>query len=490
MRRFNIKDLWRELIHNQVLWYALSRYMITGISFITSLIIAVKLGSYLLGIYGFFLLMRNYFKITNLGIPDSTTILMIQHINEVAEIGNYERNAVALTTFLSFVIVLFGIAHYFFRFNFIIKYEMTWDFYLLCAIAIFTLFNDLFFKIYRVEGRIVELIIYQSIIQLLCFFASLAFEGRTLINVLISCYLVGNIASVVIFICKGYLNLKGVVQLRYIKEISNKGLFLFLFNFLFYLIFMSTRTAVSAYYELAEFGMFTFAYTLSNGVILLIDAIAALLIPKLIDRFNTDNTTVINDTIHLLKINYTYAAYGLAWVLIIAFTILLFFLKNYYDAFDIVIYMSLTVVLQTHSFPFSTLLMAKNKEKQVANCAAISLAVNIALIFIIISVLKLPYQYVILATWISYFLYTFLCIYYCRKLLSDNRGFVSILKEAFPLGLLFPVLCGIIVAVLKIRSLVILPLVLYVLFNLNIFKTLLNSVILLIKSPKIIDIKK
>ena len=134
---------------------------------------------------------------------------------------------------------------------------------------------------------------------------------------------------------------------------------------------MSTRTAVSAYYELAEFGMFTFAYTLSNGVILLIDAIAALLIPKLIDRFNTDNTTVINDTIHLLKINYTYAAYGLAWVLIIAFTILLFFLKNYYDAFDIVIYMSLTVVLQTHSFPFSTLLMAKNKEKQVANCAEI-----------------------------------------------------------------------------------------------------------------------
>ena len=490
MRGFNIKDLWRKLIHNQVLWYALSRYLIAGISFITSLIIAVKLGSYLLGIYGFFLLMRNYFKITNLGIPDSTTILMIQHKNEAAEIGNYERNAVALTFMLSIAILLFGLAHYIFNFAFIAKYDMTWEFYLLCVIAAFTLFNDLFFKIYRVEGRISELIFYQSIIQVLCFIASLVFAGRVLINVLISCYLIGNISSILIFILKGYLNLKGIISLKYIKEIFNKGLFLFLFNFLFYLIFMTTRTAVSAYYEVEEFGMFTFAYTLSNGVILLIDAIAALLIPKLIDRFNTDNKVTINETIHLLKINYTYAAYGLAWVLVIAFTILLIFLKSYYDAFDIVIYTSLTVVLQTHSFPFSTLLMAKNKEKQVASSAAVSLAINIILIGIIVFALKMSYQYVIIATWISYFLYTYLCIYYCRKLLSDDFSFVSIIKESFPLGLLLPVLCGIVVGVLKLRMLVFLPLVLYIVMNMKIFRTLLSSVLLIIRNPKIIDIKK
>lgn len=490
MRLSKIKDLWRNLLHNQVLWYALSRYLISGISFITSLIIAVKLGSYLLGIYGFFLLMRNYFKITNLGIPDSTTILMIQHKSEREEIGNYERNAVALTSFLSIAIILFGLAHYFFNFDFIAKYEMTWEFYLLCAIAIFTLFNDLFFKIYRVEGRIVELIFYQSIIQVLCFIASLIFEGRLLINVLISCYLVGNVSSIIIFALKGYLNLSGVVSIRYIKEIFNKGLFLFLFNFLFYLIFMTTRTAVSAYYEVEEFGMFTFAYTLSNGVILLIDAIAALLIPKLIDRFNTDNKSAINETIHLLKINYTYAAYGLAWVLIIAFTILLLFLKSYYDAFDIVIYMSLTVVLQTHSFPFSTLLMAKNKERQVALCAALSLVVNIIMIGVIVYVLKLPYQYVIVATWLSYFLYTYLCIYYCRKLLSKEDSFFSILKESFPIGLLLPVISGIIIAIVNARALVFIPLLLYVVLNFKIFVTLYNSVLLLIRNPKIIDIKK
>lgn len=490
MGESQIKDLWKNLFHNQVLWYALSRYLISGISFLTSLIIAVKLGSYLLGIYGFFLLMRNYFKITNLGIPDSTTILMIQHKSKTAEIGNYERNAVVLTFFLSIAILLFGLAHYLFNFDFIAKYEMTWEFYLLCAIAVCTLFNDLFFKIYRVEGRTTELIFYQSIIQVLCFIASLVFEGRLLINVLISCYLVGNIASLLIFAFKGYLNLNGVVSLRYIKEIFNKGLFLFLFNFLFYLIFMTTRTAVSVYYEVEEFGLFTFAYTLSNGVILLIDAIAALLIPKLIDRFNTDNNDAINETIHLLKINYTYVAYGLAWVLLIAFAVLLLFLKSYNDAFDMVIYMSLTVVLQTHSFPFSTLLMAKNKERQVALSAAISLAVNIVLIGIIIFVMKLPYQYVIVATWISYFLYTYLCIYYCRKLLSEEVGFFSIMKEAFPIGLLLPVLGCIIIAIFKLRVLVFIPLILYVILNFKIFVTLYNSVILLIKNPKIIDIKK
>ena len=463
--------------------------MISGISFVTSMIIAVKLGSYLLGIYGFFLLMRNYFKIANLGVPDSTTILIIHNKNDEVKIGNYEKNAVALTSIVSVAIFLFGIANFIFEFNFVNKYELTWEFLLICVIAIFTLYNDLFFKIYRVEGRVGELTFYQSVIQIFCFIAALLFKGRLLLNILLICYLVGNLASLFLFVYKGYLNLRGTIRIAYIKTLFNKGFFLFLFNFLANYIFLSTRTAVSAYYEVTEFGMFTFAYTLSNGIMVLIDALAALLIPKLIDRFNTYNNVVIKDTIQLIKINYTYTAYVLTWILIIAFTVLLCFLDSYYDAFDILIYMSLTVVLHTHAFPYSTLLMAKNKEKQIALCSAISLAFNILLILLLIGVLKTSYQYVIIATWFSYFLYSYLCIFFTRRLMNGNCNFFSILTELFPVGLLLSVICAILIAVFNIRLLIIIPLVLFSLMNRKFFVMLYASLIKLISNPKIIDIK-
>lgn len=484
------KSLFRSICHNQVLGYALSRYLMSGISFITSMIVAVKLGSYLLGIYGFFMLLRNYFKISNLGIPDSTTILMIQNKDSEASIACYEKNAIILTALLSFLIALFGLSHYLFDFQFISKYDLSWEFYILCVIAIITLFNDLFFKIYRVEGRIAELTFYQSIIQILCFICALLLEGRVLVTSLILSYLLGNVSSAFLFIFRGYIHFEGAVSIGHLKEIFTKGIYLFLYNFLFYLIFISTRTAVSIWYDVSEFGMFTFAYTLSHGVILLIDAIAALLIPKLIDRFNTDDTEVIENTIQLLKINYTYTAYGLTWLLIIAFTILLYFMKDYYDAFEIVMYMSLTVVLQTHSFPYSTLLMAKNKERLVAFCSAVALFVNLLLVWLFIKTLNLNYQYLILGTWISYYLYTLMCIYYARQTISKKSNIFLVLRECVQFAIMLPVLAGMLVAIAEARYLVLIPFVIYIVMNYRIFSTQMNSLLKIVKNPKIIDVKK
>lgn len=490
MKRINNNSFLEAIFHNQVVGYALSRYIISGISFITSMIVAVKLGSYLLGIYGFFILLRNYFKIINLGIPDSVTILMIQHKGAANSIASYEKNSIILTSILSFFIVIFGIGHYLFNYSFISKYDLTWEFYVLCVVAIITLFNDLFFKIYRVEGRIAELTFYQSIIQILCFIAALLLNGRVLVTALVLSYLIGNVLSASLFLYNGYLQIGGRISLKCINEIFCKGIYLFLFNFLFYLIFISTRTAVSIWYDVEEFGKFTFAYTLSHGLILLIDAVAALIIPKLIDRFHTSDVKEIEGTLHLLKINYTYSAYGLTWILVIAYTLLLSFLNEYHDAFEIVIYMSLTVVLQTHSFPYSTLLMAKNKERQVAYCSALSLLVNILFVWILIGLFCISYQYIIVATWFSYFIYTLLCIYYAQKLTTIHVNLFSVVKESLPIKLMTPVLIGIIVTMLGIRLLVFLPLFFYILMNHRVFSTQLNSFVKIVKNPQIIDIKK
>lgn len=477
------------ILKNQVVGYALSRYFISGLSFLTSLIVAVKLGAYYLGIWGFLLLLRRYFQIANLGVPDSVTVLLVQHKDRDEERAAYETNAIFLVFFLSIIIVLFGVVHYYYKIDFVNKYDVSWEFYVLCVIAVLTLFNDLFFKIYRVEGKVMELTFYQSIIQLFSFVVSLLFTGRMLIAALLFSYLVGSILSFVLFIVRGKIYFTFQFDWVYLSRVLHKGVYLFLFNFLFYFVLMYTRTAVSAFYKIEEFGFFTFSYTLANGIILLTDAIAALMIPKIIDKFNTKSIENIEDTIRSLWINYTNSSYVIMYLLIIVYTCLIYFIKGYYSVFDVVVYMSLTVVVQTHAFPYSTFLMARNKEKYLAFISFLTVIANVVVTWGLIH-LNVSYQYVILGTWLCYLFYTILCVYFVRKEIESHRNLLMIVRESFPLRLFLPVIVLLLITILDIRVLVVLPLLLFVLLNKDSMVVINNTLRKILVNPQIIDIRK
>ena len=78
------------------------------------------------------------------------------------------------------------------------------------------------------------------------------------------------------------MSVKGChVDKTIIKELLNKGYALFFYNTCFYFIMMSLRTIISSDYSPEEFGNFTFAYTLSNAIMLLVEALIFLVSPKM-----------------------------------------------------------------------------------------------------------------------------------------------------------------------------------------------------------------
>lgn len=479
----------RQILNNKVMAYTFMRYMVCFISFVASMIIAVKLGPFYLGIWGFLLLLRRYFQLINLGIPDSVTILLVQNKNDKIRAADYETTAIVLIGILSVFVIFFAVYYYFFGIPAFEKYEVGNWFYYVCVIAILTYFNDLFFKIYRVKNRIFEISFYQSVVQVLTIGVVFFFRDRALIHFLLWAYVFGYALSGFLFLRGKKLIFTGRVSFKDSHTLLSKGFFLFLYNFSFYMIVLSTRTIIGAYYSVEEFGYFTFAYTLSNAILILLDAFASLLIPKLIDKFNSGDMRTIESTIRTLRVNYVYSSHLLMYVLLMSFPVLLYFFPQYSDTLPVINLISLATVLFTNSFGYSLFLMARNREKVIAVNSLLALALNVGIGIFVVTVLKWSYEYVIVATLISYLLYTYLSVYFGQKEVGLRPTILVVLKECFPLKLLLPFLLTVAITVYNWTTFLFLPFLVFVVLNLGTIKELYSSLKRLLVNPNLIDVK-
>jgi O-antigen/teichoic acid export membrane protein len=489
LKTYNLIRKVLQLTRNKIILYAISRYFILAISFITSLILAAKLGPYYYGIWGFILLILNYFQYFDFGVSDSCTILLVQNKNDISKVKDYEINSIIILSVLNVFILIVALINFIWGISFLDKYTIGSLFYFVCLISIVSNFNKLFFKIYRVKNRVFEFAFYQSINALLVLIVIFIGKEKKLIYFLVSAYTVGHLISLFLFIKGKGLYFGGKASIELCFTILKKGFFLFLYNFFFYLIVISTKGISSVYYTVEEFGFFTFAYTIANAIILLIDAFAVLIVPKVIDKFYSPNLNEIEKTFYDLKINYMYFSYFIMFIIVFVLPILLIIIPKYHSTFQMVSLLSLAVALSTNSFGFSMYLRAKNKENVLALTSFISLAFNVFITLFLVIIVKVSYPYVSISILSSYFLFTVLCVYFGRKDLYQKVSFVSIVKESFPLNLLVPVLITILITALDLRALAFLPLLVFLILNKNFIVKIYNTIIRVLNNSSIFDIK-
>ncbi len=164
------------------------------------------------------------------------------------------------------------------------------------------------------------------------------------------------------------------------------------------------------------------------------------------------------------------------------------FIPKYKSALLSLQLISLTVVLYTNSFGFGTYLMAQNKEKTIALIAIFSLIVNIIIGFILVLYFEVPFSYVILATNVSYLLFTFLCVYMGLKFMKIKKSFSQIFSIFLPFNLLAPYLLSVIFVLNDFKYIMILPFLLFVILNLKPLKSIVEKIRTLMDRPNIIDL--
>ncbi|MGE0078216.1 MAG: hypothetical protein AB7S48_10190 [Bacteroidales bacterium] len=476
------------ILRNKIVVYVLTRYLVLFIGFISSIFLAARLGPYYLGIWGFILLLLNYFQYFDFGISDSTTVLLVQFKDDSTKTKNLETNSIILTSFLNSSIVLLSILYYLYPFSLFDKYNIDHLFYFICLIAILVNYNKLFFKVSRVKGKIFEIGFYQSIIVLLVFIVLFFARERKLLLYLVGAYIIGHVFSMFFFFKSGNIVISGKPNLKDSFTIISKGFLLFIYNLFFYLILLSTRTIISTYYSVEEFGYFTLSFTLANAILLILDAFTILIIPKALDKFYSEDVNVIENTLRLIKLNYVYVSYGLMFLTVIFFAILLVFLPKFYIAFKVINILSLSIVFSTNSFAYSMYLRAINKENILAMISFFSFIINIVVAIILAKFFKVNFSFISLSILLSYLFFASMCVYFGKRSIYNEVTFKSILSETLSINLLVPIVLLIIITIFDLRIIIFVPFLSFVFLNFKFLKQIFVSSKQVLFNSKIFDI--
>jgi O-antigen/teichoic acid export membrane protein len=451
------------------------------------MIVASKLGPYYYGIWGFILMLIGYFSICNFGIANSVNVLMVQHKDDNRAVSDYVASALLCVGLLSFAVALVGVVVPLFHFDILEKYEIGILFYLICLYAIVDYFNKLFSNIYRVKNRLLELSFYQSSTALLTLCVIFMIDGRELLYGLFLAYFLAQLLSLLFFLFRGAIPFGGHASYNGVRLVFKKGFYLFLYNSCFYMILVSTSTIISYYYTVSEYGLYTFSYNLGNAVLLILEAFAFILFPKMLDKFYSGNNEVVLKTLEQIRVNYVVLTHGLMYVAFSLFPIFIMFFPQYHDALMALWFTALSVMLTVNSFGYNTLLISRNRERLIAMISIVSLLVNVA-VGLIFAHFHAPYYMIVVSVMISYILFAVLCGYYACRQLELNINVLSLMKDLFPMSLLIPFVLALLIATQNLSLLSFMPLVVFLAMNksnlCNIFKTINN----IRKNPLVADI--
>lgn len=478
----------KQALSNKVVQFIFSGYFTYFIQFINSLFIAVYLGPYYLGIWGFLNLLVQYFAQINLGIPHSVNAIASVKKNDTEYVTGVFNTAfimLCVLCLLAFIIILFN---NFFDFGIGEKYHFQKYSYYIGLIVVLNYFIALFTIIFRIYGKLFEIAFSQSIFPIMMLGCLFFFRGEDLLVNLVRVYWLSIIASVALFYIRSPIKVNFQLDFTLAKKIQFRGWFLFLYNSSFYLIVISTRSFISSFYSVSDFGYFTFAFSLGNVILLLFQSFASLIFPKLLNKLaksdNSENITFLKR----VRNDYIGLSHLLVHSVVLAFPLFLYFFPKFQNTLESFRIIALTLVLYTNTFGYQGLLIARGKEKLLAKVAMISLVLNLALAYII-CLWKFPFQFVTLSTLVTYLFFTIIIGVIGQKELSIDTKGLEFLNGIFPLTMLAPFFTSLLLVLLNSANIsYILPLLMFLLMNINKIKSTSKTIRQVIKNPDIINI--
>ena len=479
----------KKAAKNKVLLFILTGYASYIIQFINSILIAVYLGPYFFGIWGFIVLSIAYINQINFGISHSMNAIVSVNKQNKWYVTKIVGASFTMLIGLSISVALILILNNLLNFNIGEKYHFSQYVPFVFTIAVLGYFNGLYSNIFRIYGKLPEMIFSQSAYPILLLLTLLFYKGADLLWGLIIANTVALALAFLLFIANSPIKLRPNVIIRLIITIQNKGWHLFIYNTSFYLIIISTRSLISAFYNVAEFGLFTFAFTMASAVLLLLESLSYLIYPKMLNRFAKSSFTNITSILNQVRDSYITLSHALIHLSILFFPFFLTIFPKYSNSLDSFKYISLTIVLYTNSFGYSGLMIARNKEKVLGRISLIALCINITTALILIHFANLHYQFVILSTMFTYSLYVLALGIYGRNLLKLNTSFFEVINDVFPPRLMIPLISSLILVLLLAENIYfIIPLILFTTLNLKTLKIIFQIIGRIVLNPNLVNI--
>ena len=118
-----------KICTNRIFVYLITRYIVYAIQFVSLLLLAVRLGPYYYGIWGFVLMLINYFSIINWGIGNSLNVFLVQYKSDPIKSKDYISTAFVIIGLQIVLVVCVAFLYACYGFSIFEKYHIGNIFY-------------------------------------------------------------------------------------------------------------------------------------------------------------------------------------------------------------------------------------------------------------------------------------------------------------------------------------------------------------------------
>lgn len=483
------KSLIKKILSNKIIIYISSRYLIYLLQFINSIIIAVNLGPYYLGVWGFANLIIQYFNQIDFGITQSFNAYGSIHKEDEDYVSKLLGSTIIIEVILCLLAALFLIFIQNSSIGFGNKYNFSHYYLVVILSIILNYFVPTLLSLLRIYGDIKVISICQSLLPILNFMFMFFFKGEALLIVMLWLVPVSLILGLALCLSKLPFKIKFSWNYDLSKKLMKKGIHLFLYSSSFYFILYSTRSFISMKYTVEEFGLFTFAFSLANAIILLFKSFSFLVFPKLINRLSKSGKDSL-DLIAAPRQEYMTMTHLVAHLAILFFPIFIYFIPKYGGAISMFSLTVLGLIIYNNCYGFQELLIAKGKDRKLGFIAIISLIVNLLVGLVLVFYYFVPLHIAIFSIVLSYLTFLFLLAIACRTILAIPLNYKEIIVDAFPLRLLIPYLFSMGVSLSPYNNYFLYTVTVLIFLILN-WKELLNikkTINLILNNPNLVNV--
>lgn len=474
---------------NSIVKYISSRYIIYLIQFINTLLLAKKLDPFNFGVWAFIQLIILYFSQINFGIPSTLNALASIHKQKTKFVTLNFNASLTLIGVLSLIVTLLFFFNLIFDFDFGEKYHFKQNSIYVLIIIVLGYFNTLFLNIYRIYNKLGEITFFQSSVPFTIFVIALLFNGPDLITYFLIGMILSNSAALVLFINNCPLKIRINYSRKLMSQLQKSGIYFFIYNASFYLILISTRSIISFFYTVEEFGFFNFAFLISNVIFLLLNSFTFLIFPKIINKLSSLNDVESYKLILFIRSKYVMLTNILSHFAIMCFPLFILFFPKYEVAIYTFNLITLTQLIYSNCLGSPELLMARRKEKKIAISALLCLILNVIATLLIVKLFDVSFSQVIIGSTLTYFIYIISINRLSLKEISQYKGMFHLMKSTFSFNLLIPFLVSFILSLLEMSPIYYsIPFVIYLLINYKLILTTLISIKTIIQNPNVINI--
>ncbi len=415
--------------------FTANRYFVNVLQMVRGLIIAKYLGPYYFGVWGFLTIALQYLSYSNLNVENGVTVLLsVGNKKEERDVSDVSSTAIMSSVVVGLLLLFAGGILKIGNVELFPKFEFNSYIIFILLITFLSNIQRVLTNIQRVKKALNKIAIVETTTNLLLLGSAFIFKEERLIIAQLSCMLLTNVLAIIIYSFGHPFSIHWRIKLPSLKKLFDISFPLFIYNVSFYLITLSARTVLSAFYSVAQLGYYTLAYSISNAILLGFRSIAWAIYPEVLAKLQ-HGIDISEVKANIDKINriYSTAVNFALYALILLLPLLLEFVPQYKSAFPTIVILLLAQGFLTISFGFNSLAVSRNEQGKVAKISVLIVAIVTAA-SLGVSWLKMDYIYIAIAVLVGSLVYTILQTRLGLQILEIKENLFAEYQKLLPVG--------------------------------------------------------